>query len=80
MPKGNKSIAEICKFRAKKISAWFKKSNGVVDYEAAKKEYIKRIEDVVKKNAREKSKKARKVARNAKSKTSGNPAVGGQVA
>ena len=61
-PKGDKSATEICQFRAKKISAWFKKNNGVVDFEAAKKEFIKRVEDVVKKKAKEKAKKAKKAA------------------
>ena len=79
-PKGEKSIAEICRFRSKKISSWFKKINGVVDYEEAKKQFIKRVEDVVKKNAREKAKKAKKAAFIAISRKSGNPVTGYQTA
>ena len=71
-PIGEKTLIEICKYRAKKIRNWFCKKYGVVDYKKAQEIYVDKVRDEKRKVAREKAKELRKAKKQQKVANSGN--------
>ena len=60
LPKGEKTMTEICKYRARKIRNWFFKEHKVVDFKTAQEIYFGKARDEKKRIAREKAKEAKK--------------------